>query len=80
MLVKIKDCEILTQGWVYNYCQLYINKTKILKAYFEENVFSYFSPVSLLQEIAARVNQSALEAVTPSPSFQQRHESMRPTV
>lgn len=30
------------------------------------------------QEIAARVNQSALEAVTPSPSFQQRHESMRP--
>lgn len=33
---------------------------------------------SPLQEIAARVNQSALEAVTPSPSFQQRHESMRP--
>ncbi|NXF47005.1 DP13A protein, partial [Oceanites oceanicus] len=32
------------------------------------------------EEIAARVNQSALEAVTPSPSFQQRHESMRPTV
>uniref|UniRef100_A0A8C9LE08 Adaptor protein, phosphotyrosine interacting with PH domain and leucine zipper 1 n=1 Tax=Pavo cristatus TaxID=9049 RepID=A0A8C9LE08_PAVCR len=31
-------------------------------------------------EMAARVNQSALEAVTPSPSFQQRHESMRPTV
>uniref|UniRef100_A0A3Q3GQD3 Adaptor protein, phosphotyrosine interaction, PH domain and leucine zipper containing 1 n=1 Tax=Labrus bergylta TaxID=56723 RepID=A0A3Q3GQD3_9LABR len=30
------------------------------------------------EEIAARVNQSALEAVTPSPSFQQRHESMRP--
>ncbi|GAB5568175.1 DCC-interacting protein 13-alpha isoform X1 [Prionailurus iriomotensis] len=29
-------------------------------------------------EIAARVNQSALEAVTPSPSFQQRHESLRP--
>uniref|UniRef100_A0A803Y852 Adaptor protein, phosphotyrosine interacting with PH domain and leucine zipper 1 n=1 Tax=Meleagris gallopavo TaxID=9103 RepID=A0A803Y852_MELGA len=28
------------------------------------------------EEIAARVNQSALEAVTPSPSFQQRHESM----
>uniref|UniRef100_A0A8B9CGA2 Adaptor protein, phosphotyrosine interacting with PH domain and leucine zipper 1 n=1 Tax=Anser brachyrhynchus TaxID=132585 RepID=A0A8B9CGA2_9AVES len=32
------------------------------------------------EEIAARVNQSALEAVTPSPSFQQRHESMRPIV
>nr|XP_056708112.1 DCC-interacting protein 13-alpha [Euleptes europaea] len=32
------------------------------------------------EEIAARVNQSALEAVTPSPSFQQRHESMRPAV
>ncbi|KYO29765.1 DCC-interacting protein 13-alpha [Alligator mississippiensis] len=32
------------------------------------------------EEIAARVNQSALEAVTPSPSFQQRHESMRPTI
>uniref|UniRef100_A0A8C7EFD1 Adaptor protein, phosphotyrosine interacting with PH domain and leucine zipper 1 n=1 Tax=Nothoprocta perdicaria TaxID=30464 RepID=A0A8C7EFD1_NOTPE len=32
------------------------------------------------EEIAARVNQSALEAVTPSPSFQQRHESMRPPV
>ncbi|NXW30379.1 DP13A protein, partial [Phaetusa simplex] len=32
------------------------------------------------EEIAARVNQSALEAVTPSPSFQQRHEIMRPTV
>uniref|UniRef100_A0A8C1UC08 DCC-interacting protein 13-alpha n=1 Tax=Cyprinus carpio TaxID=7962 RepID=A0A8C1UC08_CYPCA len=31
------------------------------------------------EEIAARVNQSALEAVTPSPSFQQRHESFRPT-
>uniref|UniRef100_A0A8C7CJ08 DCC-interacting protein 13-alpha n=1 Tax=Oncorhynchus kisutch TaxID=8019 RepID=A0A8C7CJ08_ONCKI len=31
------------------------------------------------QEIAARVNQSALEAVTPSPSFQQRHESLRPS-
>uniref|UniRef100_A0A669E7K9 Adaptor protein, phosphotyrosine interaction, PH domain and leucine zipper containing 1 n=1 Tax=Oreochromis niloticus TaxID=8128 RepID=A0A669E7K9_ORENI len=31
------------------------------------------------EELAARVNQSALEAVTPSPSFQQRHESMRPT-
>nr|XP_033781773.1 DCC-interacting protein 13-alpha isoform X2 [Geotrypetes seraphini] len=31
------------------------------------------------EEIAARVNQSALESVTPSPSFQQRHESMRPT-
>ncbi|XP_074055010.1 DCC-interacting protein 13-alpha [Macrotis lagotis] len=31
------------------------------------------------EEIAARVNQSALEAVTPSPSFQQRHESLRPT-
>ncbi|XP_073732520.1 DCC-interacting protein 13-alpha [Misgurnus anguillicaudatus] len=30
------------------------------------------------EEIAARVNQSALEAVTPSPSFQQRHESFRP--
>ncbi|XP_058934021.1 DCC-interacting protein 13-alpha isoform X2 [Kogia breviceps] len=30
------------------------------------------------EEIAARVNQSALEAVTPSPSFQQRHESLRP--
>ncbi|XP_043934700.1 DCC-interacting protein 13-alpha isoform X1 [Protopterus annectens] len=30
------------------------------------------------EEVAARVNQSALEAVTPSPSFQQRHESMRP--
>uniref|UniRef100_G1R6N2 Adaptor protein, phosphotyrosine interacting with PH domain and leucine zipper 1 n=1 Tax=Nomascus leucogenys TaxID=61853 RepID=G1R6N2_NOMLE len=29
-------------------------------------------------ETAARVNQSALEAVTPSPSFQQRHESLRP--
>uniref|UniRef100_A0AAQ4QBX9 PID domain-containing protein n=1 Tax=Gasterosteus aculeatus aculeatus TaxID=481459 RepID=A0AAQ4QBX9_GASAC len=33
----------------------------------------------LLNELAARVNQSALEAVTPSPSFQQRHESMRPS-
>ncbi|XP_044307156.1 DCC-interacting protein 13-alpha isoform X1 [Varanus komodoensis] len=32
------------------------------------------------EEIAARVNQSALEAVTPSPSFQQRHESMRPAI
>ncbi|KAK6321786.1 hypothetical protein J4Q44_G00087620 [Coregonus suidteri] len=31
------------------------------------------------EEIAARVNQSALEAVTPSPSFQQRHDSMRPS-
>ncbi|CAB1314574.1 unnamed protein product, partial [Coregonus sp. 'balchen'] len=31
------------------------------------------------EEIAARVNQSALEAVTLSPSFQQRHESMRPS-
>ncbi|XP_040215175.1 DCC-interacting protein 13-alpha [Rana temporaria] len=30
------------------------------------------------EETAARVNQTALEAVTPSPSFQQRHESMRP--
>ncbi|KAM4023546.1 DCC-interacting protein 13-alpha [Anomaloglossus baeobatrachus] len=30
------------------------------------------------EETAARVNQSAIEAVTPSPSFQQRHESMRP--
>ncbi|KAF7207736.1 DCC-interacting protein 13-alpha [Nothobranchius furzeri] len=30
------------------------------------------------EELAARVNQTALEAVTPSPSFQQRHESMRP--
>ncbi|MBN3302081.1 DP13A protein, partial [Amia calva] len=30
------------------------------------------------EEIAARVNQSALDAVTPSPSFQQRHESLRP--
>ncbi|XP_068170611.1 DCC-interacting protein 13-alpha [Antennarius striatus] len=28
------------------------------------------------EELAARMNQSALEAVTPSPSFQQRHESM----
>uniref|UniRef100_A0A3Q1CVK7 PID domain-containing protein n=1 Tax=Amphiprion ocellaris TaxID=80972 RepID=A0A3Q1CVK7_AMPOC len=33
----------------------------------------------IASELAARVNQSALEAVTPSPSFQQRHESMRPT-
>ncbi|XP_068551209.1 DCC-interacting protein 13-alpha isoform X2 [Anas acuta] len=32
------------------------------------------------EEIAARINQSALEAVTPSPSFQQRHESIRPLV
>ncbi|XP_028303763.1 DCC-interacting protein 13-alpha isoform X2 [Gouania willdenowi] len=31
------------------------------------------------EELAARVNQCALEAVTPSPSFQQRHESMRPS-
>ncbi|XP_072296069.1 DCC-interacting protein 13-alpha [Eucyclogobius newberryi] len=31
------------------------------------------------EELAARVNQTALEAVTPSPSFQQRHESMRPS-
>ncbi|XP_015203479.1 DCC-interacting protein 13-alpha [Lepisosteus oculatus] len=30
------------------------------------------------EETAARVNQSALDAVTPSPSFQQRHESLRP--
>uniref|UniRef100_A0A4W3H2G4 Adaptor protein, phosphotyrosine interaction, PH domain and leucine zipper containing 1 n=1 Tax=Callorhinchus milii TaxID=7868 RepID=A0A4W3H2G4_CALMI len=30
------------------------------------------------EELAARVNQSALEAVTPSPSFQQRHESLKP--
>ncbi|XP_057625417.1 DCC-interacting protein 13-alpha [Chionomys nivalis] len=30
------------------------------------------------EETAARVNQSVLEAVTPSPSFQQRHESLRP--
>ncbi|XP_057701219.1 DCC-interacting protein 13-alpha [Corythoichthys intestinalis] len=30
------------------------------------------------EEVAARVNQSAIEAVTPSPSFQQRHDSMRP--
>ncbi|XP_071474956.1 DCC-interacting protein 13-alpha isoform X2 [Marmota flaviventris] len=30
------------------------------------------------EETAARVNQSALEAVTPSPSFQQRHENLRP--
>uniref|UniRef100_A0A8C4ZLF6 PID domain-containing protein n=1 Tax=Gadus morhua TaxID=8049 RepID=A0A8C4ZLF6_GADMO len=28
--------------------------------------------------ISIIVNQSALEAVTPSPSFQQRHESMKP--
>uniref|UniRef100_A0A8P4KCK4 PID domain-containing protein n=1 Tax=Dicentrarchus labrax TaxID=13489 RepID=A0A8P4KCK4_DICLA len=35
--------------------------------------------VSSFSELAARVNQSALEAVTPSPSFQQRHESMRPS-
>ncbi|XP_038668753.1 DCC-interacting protein 13-alpha isoform X3 [Scyliorhinus canicula] len=32
------------------------------------------------EELAARVNQSALEAVTPSPSFQQRHEITRPTI
>ncbi|XP_006005820.1 DCC-interacting protein 13-alpha [Latimeria chalumnae] len=32
------------------------------------------------EEVAARVNQTALEAVTPSPSFHQRHESMRPAV
>ncbi|KAG8431901.1 hypothetical protein GDO86_019533 [Hymenochirus boettgeri] len=31
------------------------------------------------EEMAARVNQSAMEAITPSPSFQQRHESMRPS-
>ncbi|KAK5600028.1 DCC-interacting protein 13-alpha [Crenichthys baileyi] len=31
------------------------------------------------EELAARVNQTALEAVTPSPSFQQRHESLRPS-
>ncbi|XP_032405084.1 DCC-interacting protein 13-alpha [Xiphophorus hellerii] len=31
------------------------------------------------EELAAKVNQTALEAVTPSPSFQQRHESMRPS-
>ncbi|XP_053324947.1 DCC-interacting protein 13-alpha [Spea bombifrons] len=31
------------------------------------------------EETAARVNQSALEAVTPSPSFQQRHESLKPS-
>ncbi|XP_068598373.1 DCC-interacting protein 13-alpha [Brachionichthys hirsutus] len=31
------------------------------------------------EELAARINQSALEAVTPSPSFQQRHDSMRPS-
>ncbi|XP_061747645.1 DCC-interacting protein 13-alpha isoform X1 [Nerophis ophidion] len=30
------------------------------------------------EEVAARANQSAIEAVTPSPSFQQRHESLRP--
>ncbi|XP_061687709.1 DCC-interacting protein 13-alpha isoform X2 [Syngnathoides biaculeatus] len=30
------------------------------------------------EEVAARINQSAIEAVTPSPSFQQRHDSMRP--
>ncbi|XP_063072179.1 DCC-interacting protein 13-alpha isoform X2 [Engraulis encrasicolus] len=29
------------------------------------------------EEIAARVNQSALDAVTPSPSFQQRQDSLR---
>ncbi|XP_019734880.1 DCC-interacting protein 13-alpha [Hippocampus comes] len=30
------------------------------------------------EEVAARINQLAIEAVTPSPSFQQRHDSMRP--
>uniref|UniRef100_A0A672ZD65 PID domain-containing protein n=1 Tax=Sphaeramia orbicularis TaxID=375764 RepID=A0A672ZD65_9TELE len=39
-------------------------------------LFTYF--LLILCVLAARVNQSALEAVTPSPSFQQRHESMRP--
>ncbi|XP_059800158.1 DCC-interacting protein 13-alpha isoform X1 [Hypanus sabinus] len=32
------------------------------------------------EELAARVNQTALEAVTPSTSFQQRHDSLRSTV
>lgn len=33
------------------------------------------------EELAARVNQTALEAVTPSPSFQQRHDSsIKPAV
>uniref|UniRef100_A0AAQ5XTV1 PID domain-containing protein n=1 Tax=Amphiprion ocellaris TaxID=80972 RepID=A0AAQ5XTV1_AMPOC len=40
---------------------------------------SVIASVLCLPELAARVNQSALEAVTPSPSFQQRHESMRPS-
>ncbi|XP_077459768.1 DCC-interacting protein 13-alpha isoform X2 [Stigmatopora argus] len=30
------------------------------------------------EEVAARVNQSAIRAVTPSPSFQQRHDGARP--
>lgn len=46
-------------------------------------IFSFWLMLTVLsshcQELAARVNQSALEAVTPSPSFQQRHESMRPS-
>uniref|UniRef100_A0A3B4VFJ1 Adaptor protein, phosphotyrosine interaction, PH domain and leucine zipper containing 1 n=1 Tax=Seriola dumerili TaxID=41447 RepID=A0A3B4VFJ1_SERDU len=45
-------------------------------------LFSHWLTLTVLpsywQELAARVNQSAIEAVTPSPSFQQRHESMRP--
>uniref|UniRef100_A0A672ZE93 PID domain-containing protein n=1 Tax=Sphaeramia orbicularis TaxID=375764 RepID=A0A672ZE93_9TELE len=51
----------------------------LLSRLLKDESTSAFLFAAVLCVLAARVNQSALEAVTPSPSFQQRHESMRPS-
>uniref|UniRef100_A0A668RVA7 PID domain-containing protein n=1 Tax=Oreochromis aureus TaxID=47969 RepID=A0A668RVA7_OREAU len=78
-------CRNLTRKQGY----LYIRKVVTLQAESRKECEEWISTINNIsrriylsenaEELAARVNQSALEAVTPSPSFQQRHESMRPT-
>uniref|UniRef100_A0A8C6RD15 DCC-interacting protein 13-alpha n=1 Tax=Nannospalax galili TaxID=1026970 RepID=A0A8C6RD15_NANGA len=76
--VMAVDCE--DRRYCFQITSFDGKKSSILQAESKkdhEELISYFL-IYFYFETAARVNQCALEAVTPSPSFQQRHESLRP--
>ncbi|XP_051776968.1 DCC-interacting protein 13-alpha isoform X1 [Erpetoichthys calabaricus] len=85
--VMATDCE--DRRYCFQITSFDGKKTVILQAESKKDCEEWISTINNIskriylsenpEEIAARVNQSALDAITPSPSFQQRHESLRPT-
>eukprot|EP00062_Callorhinchus_milii_P006377 gi/632946788/ref/XP_007888731.1/ PREDICTED: DCC-interacting protein 13-alpha [Callorhinchus milii] len=84
--VMAVDCE--DRRYCFQITAFDGKKTAILQAESKQDCEEWITTINNIsrriylsenpEELAARVNQSALEAVTPSPSFQQRHESLKP--